>query len=127
MHTRAVSGYLHDPVFMHKEPWALYLSDLGIPLIDGGVTKEGFVKYREAIEKYQPLAKEIVAHQLSLLPKHLDLWKQLKILIQEIFEHRAMLLYQEKAAAAIKGSSSNQGGLAASVADIPGKSNRRST
>ncbi len=97
MQTKITPGYLHPPENMSIEAWRLYLMDLGVKIHPEGVDKDGFLRFRRNIESYQPLSKEIIAHDLNVLPTYLHKWKLAKILINELKFQRKQIELQEKA------------------------------
>ena len=56
----------------------------------------GFLRFRRNIESYQPLSKEIIAHDLNVLPIYLHKWKLAKTLINELKIQRKQIELQEK-------------------------------
>ncbi len=49
---------------------------------------DGFVKYRQEIERKQPLIPELDYFGLPLLPSYLIEWKKLKAMIDEVMQIR---------------------------------------
>lgn len=63
------------------------------PLNPLTIDAESFVRYRRYIEDRQPLARELRALRLGLLPLPLTLWADVKAAIQETIAHRKHLSF----------------------------------
>lgn len=87
---------------MTVEAWHLYMTDLGAAIHAEGVDVDGFGMFRRQIEFFQPLSKELIAHELNLLPLYLDRWKMLKQLIKDLKVLKKEQEIAEKAAIAAK-------------------------
>ena len=56
-------------ILLLSEAWKMYMTDQGLgPTINGGVTKDQYMRYRERIEFMQPLSAELEYLQMGFLP-----------------------------------------------------------
>jgi hypothetical protein len=85
------NGIVTDPEYCDIESWQIYLSNFNIRT-DGErkIDLEAFCYYRSLIELKRSLAYELDILKMTHLPRKLAQWSRIKLLIDEIYEHRSL-------------------------------------